>query len=1395
MGPLSLSLIMDPRGGRPDLWSALLRRYDVSGSPLWARGPGAVAVRRDLLALARGRRVAGASRGAGAMPSPGEFAGMDGARDDVLDGDPLDGDPDEIFDGTDVAAHAVEQPGDVARRPGLQPLTLLSPPLTPPTRPLPAMTAAADTVLSPLSAALVSATRDYSTTDAVGPGAAPPDVWRRLLFGHERWEPAFMAGGGLPLAVTRELPQERAASDDDAPVSDGEPDQSDLPDWADRADRVDRTDQRDPYDGRSVTATSAPITMLPRLLELVASIQRKEETGGGSPGAPGLRRRALAVQQVARSGGQTLDHGIRRAMERTLGADLSGVRVHTDADAAGAASTLSAQAFTLGSSIYFAQGAFEPASPAGLALLGHELVHTVQQQSGVQRRAGVSPAGPLADDSVAEPSHLEDQALRAEATLLRLFTTTPPTIFAAPDEAPPPSLLRAYDGTMAGPAAAGTPDWYGGPPEPRRPSSGESPSPRRQSILTHRPMEGRADASAGADEAPREVARQQAGAGSPIAAAMAYAPRDSAAPSPAGASSATGWDGEMRAVGGGLVERAVEPAADIASFVRRAYAVPVIDVSVSVAAPPLPMALPMTARLDRVLPAAEVAPTAPTAPAGMTMGQAAEVMPPEALPGAVAGASMHAGGAIVHRRVETEGSDPAAAFAGAVAASASPVISAGGPGLGDTIARRVMDMPQLLANSATLERAPYTAGAATLARRLGHTVVHVTEPPDGGPSRIAARHMGQPSGDTDLSRAEPTPSPSMMRRVADVSTSTGLPDSLSIPTPPAAAVPAASDVGAFVHRFSDDVARRSGAPTGVFVGAMDGLAGGLRRGAAETMSLVRRFTDAVLSAGATGDSPRDGELAPPFTRDSAPVSASVGYPAGGAAADAPAARAAHLQRAVSRDSADGADGVGGADGAAYTAPVRTEGHDTVASMQRAMSNPTSPDPAHDYAAVPGGAMASGIGGALGALLPAIEARGAAMSNVGAFSHGGTGATSGTGGTGATGGTGVGAVVRRLTSFFHADDPTATGPLARSGHPGDVLSPAAGPLSSGLMRRMGALPVDEPSWATTLSPQTGGAVARTGSGLDAMRTDRAVAGDSATDASPGAGAIARAFAGGPVSPGFDAGEGGLGDRAPADAGGSGFIGMGIGRVDRASGAADGAAGLLYNPRPATTARPALLGMAGMAGALGGGLMQRALVAAHGRAAPSEPSGESGPVRREESLADVLVRRATDAETTPDETVQALQGGAGHLQESAPLSYQGGIAAARRELDVAPDHGAGGEQDRGEALTLMHGIHVVDGRASPLGSAHDTAPVTFTASPDATGMAISNGSHGATAAASPHETTVTAPSGSATPAGDHADHADHGMPDVEDMVTQVLSRVKRQLILDHERAGGFLPDLLR
>jgi Domain of unknown function (DUF4157) len=85
---------------------------------------------------------------------------------------------------------------------------------------------------------------------------------------------------------------------------------------------------------------------------------------------------------LASGGGSPLDAGTRETMQGGIGHDFSGVRVHTGREAAQAAESVHARAFTVGSDIYFASGAYQPSSGTGQRLLAHELTHVVQQSGG-----------------------------------------------------------------------------------------------------------------------------------------------------------------------------------------------------------------------------------------------------------------------------------------------------------------------------------------------------------------------------------------------------------------------------------------------------------------------------------------------------------------------------------------------------------------------------------------------------------------------------------------------------------------------------------------------------------------------------------------------------------------------------------------------------------------------------------------------------------------------------------------------------------------------------------------------------------------------------------------------------------------------------------------------------
>jgi hypothetical protein len=82
----------------------------------------------------------------------------------------------------------------------------------------------------------------------------------------------------------------------------------------------------------------------------------------------------------------SLDPEMRLSMESRLHREFASVRVHSDAQASAAARSVRAAAFTSGSDIVFAAGAYQPHTRRGRLLIAHELVHVLQ------RRGSVPPA-------------------------------------------------------------------------------------------------------------------------------------------------------------------------------------------------------------------------------------------------------------------------------------------------------------------------------------------------------------------------------------------------------------------------------------------------------------------------------------------------------------------------------------------------------------------------------------------------------------------------------------------------------------------------------------------------------------------------------------------------------------------------------------------------------------------------------------------------------------------------------------------------------------------------------------------------------------------------------------------------------------------------------------------
>ncbi|CAG0950893.1 hypothetical protein BURK2_00192 [Burkholderiales bacterium] len=112
------------------------------------------------------------------------------------------------------------------------------------------------------------------------------------------------------------------------------------------------------------------------------TVQRKAAPGAAPASAPSQ------VHEVLASPGHPLDAATRGFMETRFGHDFGHVRIHADQRAANSARSIDALAYTAGSDIVFAGGAYNPHSGAGKHLLAHELAHVVQQNA----QPGCSPS-------------------------------------------------------------------------------------------------------------------------------------------------------------------------------------------------------------------------------------------------------------------------------------------------------------------------------------------------------------------------------------------------------------------------------------------------------------------------------------------------------------------------------------------------------------------------------------------------------------------------------------------------------------------------------------------------------------------------------------------------------------------------------------------------------------------------------------------------------------------------------------------------------------------------------------------------------------------------------------------------------------------------------------------
>lgn len=122
-------------------------------------------------------------------------------------------------------------------------------------------------------------------------------------------------------------------------------------------------------------------------------------------------RLPASIHVAAVGPGQPLPAVVQRKMESLFGTSFADVRVHVGLQAR----QIGAQAFTLGTDLYFAPGQYDPASAHGQRLLGHELTHVVQQRQGRVRNPFGSGVAVVQDPSLeAEAERMGIQAVLSQ---------------------------------------------------------------------------------------------------------------------------------------------------------------------------------------------------------------------------------------------------------------------------------------------------------------------------------------------------------------------------------------------------------------------------------------------------------------------------------------------------------------------------------------------------------------------------------------------------------------------------------------------------------------------------------------------------------------------------------------------------------------------------------------------------------------------------------------------------------------------------------------------------------------------------------------------------------------------------------------------------------------------
>jgi hypothetical protein len=184
-----------------------------------------------------------------------------------------------------------------------------------------------------------------------------------------------------------------------------------------------------------------------------------------------------AEASLERSSPLVLERRVTETLSRVLHLHVPGVKIYANQPADELASAASADALAYPDRIVFRRSAYNPNSPAGLALLGHELTHVAQMQA---QPPGERPLAP------AEHAAEEHEALSNERALLHRFAW---------------ANWPATGGRLGLPDDAGSGSWLPAPAAPRHRQ--EVPTDGRPSLPADRSGPAPAAAPAQVAGAPR----------------------------------------------------------------------------------------------------------------------------------------------------------------------------------------------------------------------------------------------------------------------------------------------------------------------------------------------------------------------------------------------------------------------------------------------------------------------------------------------------------------------------------------------------------------------------------------------------------------------------------------------------------------------------------------------------------------------------------------------------------------------------------------------------------------------------------------------------------------------------------------------------------------------------